>query len=436
LSARSTMDCPRCGQQPAGPRADDVTHNTLPANFYISTETFLEQLGDAVNGAWLRRHGAYIQVTVLLLSWQESDMKYADQEIARLQSVLEDPYHYTVENWKIPSVKPRQAATRKYLQFAEDYGASDSLLIVYYAGHARATSGQSPIWHSRADGGYELDSTAILSQLATPADDGDDAPDILLIQDCCHPLSAYRSQGKPSTAVVECLYSGGFESRVPIAGPESFTAGLTNELGRAFNSKTPITVTELHSRLIHRFEAKQSSIVYNNQNQPRMRDDGLVMTREDKITPSHTFLAPARPPRSIMLSLLPGPSRLQDDPVPSGDSGISSVSSWPVLYREWKSQARSKASKPQDVLFDIFYQTVRDGPEGTKKELIEQMDVHQVLSLSTHATHVLLTSGILGHSWKTAQCLRIDRRERSCCRCQKETDETMATVCDQTNTTV
>lgn len=184
---------------------------------------------------------------------------------------------------------------------------------------------------TRADGGYELDSTAIISQLATPADDGDDAPDILLIQDCCHPLSAYRSQGKPSTAVVECLYSGGFESRVPIAGPESFTAGLTNELGRAFNSKTPITVTELHSRLIRRFDAKQSSIVYNNQNQPRMRDDGLIMTKEDKITPLHTFLAPARPPRSIMLSPLPDPSRLQDDPVPSEDSGASSDSSWPKV---------------------------------------------------------------------------------------------------------
>lgn len=141
---------PGCGQPPAGWRADDVTHNTLPANYYISTGTFLRQLEDAVKGAWSRRPGAYTQVTVLLLSWQESDMKSADKEIARLQSVLKDLYHYTVENWKIPSIKPRQAATRKYLQFAEDYGASGSLLIVYYAGHARATSGQSPIWHSRS----------------------------------------------------------------------------------------------------------------------------------------------------------------------------------------------------------------------------------------------------------------------------------------------
>lgn len=144
------MDCPHCGQQPSGPRVDDVTHNTLPANFYISTKTFLKQLEDAVNGAWSRRPDAYTQVTVLLLSWQESDMKNADLEIARLQSVLEDLYHYTVENWKIPSVKPRQEATFKYLQFAKDYGASGSLLIVYYAGHARATPGQGPIWHSRS----------------------------------------------------------------------------------------------------------------------------------------------------------------------------------------------------------------------------------------------------------------------------------------------
>lgn len=84
-----------------------------------------------------------------MLSWEETDMKFGNKEITRLQSVLEDTYQYKVVNWKIPSDKPKHKTTRKYLDFAEEYGASSSLLILYYAGHAKSGDGQCPTWHSK-----------------------------------------------------------------------------------------------------------------------------------------------------------------------------------------------------------------------------------------------------------------------------------------------
>lgn len=177
-----------------------------------------------------------------------------------------------------------------------------------------------------------MDSTAIISQLASPADKGDEAPDVLIIQDCCHPLSGYKSRSDPNAAVVECLYSGGLDSKVPIAGPHSFTSGLLDELARAANDKTPLRVTELHSRLINRFQSKLPSTVCDRDDRVVMSRGQVVMTSDDKITPIHTFLAAAKPPRSISLSpLSPGTTGHENTAESSSSNQSSRRFSWPKV---------------------------------------------------------------------------------------------------------
>ncbi|KAK8106827.1 uncharacterized protein PG998_008840 [Apiospora kogelbergensis] len=289
----STMNCSNCGQRiGVGNTATTTTHDTSLVCYHITTEGWLGQLDGAVRSAWSKRRVQYSQVAVLMLSWEETDMKFGDKEITRLQSILEDTYRYKVVNWKIPSDKPKPKATRKYLDFAEEYGASDSLLILYYAGHAKSGDGQCPTWHS--------------------------------------------NRSDPTTAVVECLYSGGLDSKVPIAGPHSFTSGLLDELARAANLKMPLSVTELHSRLINRFQSKLPSTVCDRDDRVVMSRGQVVMTSENRITPLHTFLAAAKSPRSISLSpLSPSTTSHENANESDDDSGYSdecpSRSSWPKV---------------------------------------------------------------------------------------------------------
>jgi hypothetical protein len=58
-------------------------------------------------------------------------------------------YHYAVESWEIPHEKP---ATRLQVRLAEflKYDGPETLLIVYYAGHAIQDEqrNEPPVWVS------------------------------------------------------------------------------------------------------------------------------------------------------------------------------------------------------------------------------------------------------------------------------------------------
>lgn len=117
------------------------------------------------------------------------------------------------------------------------------------------------------EAGEEIDTSCIQPLLARARPT---SPDVLLLYDSCNSLWARPSNTKTSRAVVESLFAGGFESQVPIAGPGSFSASLMDELGIAARSNKPLSVVELHRRLICKLQ----------QSQPRVM-----------VTPSHLFLS-------------------------------------------------------------------------------------------------------------------------------------------------
>lgn len=140
-----------------------------------------------------------------------------------------------------------------------------------------------------SDDGEELDTGAI-QQLLTRA--REQSPDVLLLHDCCHPLSAHTSNQKESRAVVECIFAGGFESRVPISGPDSFTRALTEELSVAESNGEVISVVELHRRLICRLVNWQPRPLFDENDQLRKDKHGrTILTSESRVTPCHLFLS-------------------------------------------------------------------------------------------------------------------------------------------------
>ena len=124
------------------------THDVSVADEHIpGIETFAEDLQVAINAAWPTRHKSrYEKVHVLLLSW-DNDNLGVEYEIRRLQYVFTHLYRFDVEEFKIPRKTPGKATVARVSNFLES-DAAGSLLIVYYAGHARLShqTNEPPIW--------------------------------------------------------------------------------------------------------------------------------------------------------------------------------------------------------------------------------------------------------------------------------------------------
>ena len=102
-------------------------------------------LASAVNAGWSRRHEArYTRVEVLLLRWEDDDLGVVT-ELEALRHVFEDLYGYGVQSYEIPGEKPDKALKRRVLDFL-DFDEDGTLLVVYYAGHAKSQANEAPFW--------------------------------------------------------------------------------------------------------------------------------------------------------------------------------------------------------------------------------------------------------------------------------------------------
>ncbi|KAI0134586.1 hypothetical protein BJ170DRAFT_206258 [Xylariales sp. AK1849] len=301
------MACPNC-LWPLTNLSSEIaisstTHNTATADCHITTTDWLEQLGEAIHAVWPERFVRYSKVAVLMLSWEDGDIRDTSSEFVRLRKVFKDEFHYEVEEWPIPPKKSVGRLSARVQQFVDTYDKPDNLLIVYYAGHARRCepAGSFPVWRSKwkPDEGHEAD-TAAIYPLLTGTDD--DAPDALMLSDCCHALCAHYPNRKPARAVVETLCAGGFDSEVPIPGPDSFTTALIDELSNAAKSPFPVSVPELHKEIVRRLEPFRERAVWNKDNTRRRSPNGdPTFTKDIRRTPVHLLLSVNRPTRTIFL---------------------------------------------------------------------------------------------------------------------------------------
>ncbi|KAL8928174.1 MAG: hypothetical protein Q9208_001884 [Pyrenodesmia sp. 3 TL-2023] len=127
--------------------------------------------------AWQR--SPYTDVSVLLLRWAADNLGVID-EVLRLEKVLRERFHFSTEQWDIPSEEPEHELTAKMLEFCKGKKKND-LLILYYAGHG-AGGPEQCIWsatQSSAESPW-LNWHKIQGHLL--AHD----PDVLLILDCCY----------------------------------------------------------------------------------------------------------------------------------------------------------------------------------------------------------------------------------------------------------
>lgn len=89
---------------------------------------------------------------MLLISWQTEDPKLpVGREIGALREVLEDIYHYDVEEFHIPDSASHAAVSEKINVFVKvNNDNSSDLKIVYYAGHSLLSRNKELIWSTYA----------------------------------------------------------------------------------------------------------------------------------------------------------------------------------------------------------------------------------------------------------------------------------------------
>lgn len=144
------------------------------------------------------------------------------------------------------------------------------------------------------------------------------ASDVLLLCDCCH--AAPTDAGVTGRGVTEVLAACGFEAIAAEVGKDSFTNALTEELGTSWHA--PITIIELHCRLIQRLRNYKPGIAKDDSGK-RMYDknNNPIWERPRRRTPTYGMLTNEKRRRSIILTpLLP----LQTSPE-SGLTGLDDL---------------------------------------------------------------------------------------------------------------
>ncbi|KAI0148256.1 hypothetical protein F4776DRAFT_660428 [Hypoxylon sp. NC0597] len=286
---------------------DVISHDLFSSRYHTSYLGWFGTLTKAIEAAWPTRDvTSYSDVHVLMFSWAENDIPNLGREITRLESIFRDCYGYNTSQVTIPVSKADFRVRKVVDSFIEENDKPDNLLIVYYAGHARLGTYKDspPIWYSKNPVDKETVpsfDTANIQPVLTRAQD--DSPDVLLIYDCCHAAHSPPRKDKPSRAVVECLFAGGSESRVPTAGPDSFTAALTNELAIAAESRTPISVVNLHQRIMRRLQLwTPTPLFYENGTVRRDNNGNIILTKDNRATPVYMVLSTNEEPRTIFLA--------------------------------------------------------------------------------------------------------------------------------------
>ncbi|AEO69971.1 uncharacterized protein THITE_2120742 [Thermothielavioides terrestris NRRL 8126] len=126
------------------------SHDTTSAAYHVTQASFLLQLDLAVQASWAARHRSkYVDVKVLLMTWQSDDLG-VEREAQALLSVFRDLYRFDCEYWQIPDRDSAREATKKVIAHMERASSSpDNLFIFYYAGHASPNPhfpGGLPTW--------------------------------------------------------------------------------------------------------------------------------------------------------------------------------------------------------------------------------------------------------------------------------------------------
>ncbi|KAH7395585.1 hypothetical protein BKA64DRAFT_745783 [Cadophora sp. MPI-SDFR-AT-0126] len=291
-------DIPGDGFIRLAPKTHDIS---LAGEHIPDIARLAADLQTAVNAGWSRRHEIrYSKVHVLLLKWEDDDLG-VETELEDLRHVFSDLFNYGVDVFHIPSEKPDKALKRRVFDFLEHDG-EETLLILYYAGHARTSfqANEAPMWIANR----QLNSPSLPSGGIQSMFEEADAH-VLLLYDCCNSAAtAASSSNQRHKGVTEVIAACGYETIAPEVGEHSFSNALAEVLAAASKGK-PFSVAELHTKILTRLKCWTPSFVKDDKGKRKEDQAGrLLFERQPRRTPIYSIICETEPRRSIILAPL------------------------------------------------------------------------------------------------------------------------------------
>ncbi|KAK0106317.1 hypothetical protein ONS96_003955 [Cadophora gregata f. sp. sojae] len=325
------------------PRTHDISLSGahIPDIAYLAAD-----LQTAVNAGWAKRHEVrYGKVWVLLVRWEGDDLG-VEREVEDLRGVFGDLFNYGVDIFHIPNEKPDKALKRRVFDFLEHDG-EDTLLILYYAGHARSSNqaNEAPVWIANR----KVDSPSLPSGGIQSMFEEADA-DVLLLYDCCNSAATSAlSSNQRHKGVTEVIAACGYETIAPEVGEHSFSNALAEVLAAASKRK-PFSVAELHTKILTRLKCWTPSFVKDDNGKRKEDHAGrLLFERQPRRTPIYSIICETEPRRSIILAPLKSNARefeaSSSTPIHRSTGSVGPSS--PRMYSSANEHAR-KRKRPVD----------------------------------------------------------------------------------------
>ncbi|KAG6353630.1 hypothetical protein INS49_005338 [Diaporthe citri] len=183
----------------------------------------------------------YSQVQAVLIAWSENDVG-PEQELKDLRAVFEKDYQFSVSTFNIPNHGSSPGA-KLNLEIASlvdtKCNHSDSLVIIYYAGHCGPDKHGNAEWAAFETGGPTL-SWHITQQIPFAAHG-----DVLVLLDCCN--ASLLTRRTKDGGRFELLAASAKGAKTPIPGRKFFTRALIKELKK--HAAVGIDADELADRL-------------------------------------------------------------------------------------------------------------------------------------------------------------------------------------------
>ncbi|KAI1743999.1 hypothetical protein F4680DRAFT_408165 [Xylaria scruposa] len=276
-----------------------ATHDISRVNYHVKRlPDFAKALEDSAARAFPNRGSSqrYKKVYVLLLHWDSDDL-FVLPELEDLETCLQRDYEFETERFTIPSSNAHLDLMMKIGAMIRDHESLDTLLIVYYGGHARIDDARQSTWcASRNPDSPWLQWSAIQTLLERSLSD------TLILLDCC--AGAASAAFPTGNSITETISASSWDAIAPNPGRYSFTSTLLEVL-QEWKRKT-FSVAMLHAEILARLKHPRPERHNGNRFEARTTPVHFMMTANHK-APSIEL---CRIHNDILPSALPSASTL------------------------------------------------------------------------------------------------------------------------------
>ncbi|KAI1335103.1 hypothetical protein F5Y15DRAFT_256349 [Xylariaceae sp. FL0016] len=273
-------------------RTPSATHDVSRVNYHVKRlPEFARTLEESAVRAFPNQRSSqrYKKVHVLLLHWSSDDL-FVFPELEDLETCFRQDYNFETETFPIPSDNAHLDLMLKIGAMVKEQESTDTLIVVYYGGHARIDESRQSTWcATRSSDSPWLQWSAIQTLLERSLSD------VLILLDCC--AGAASATFPNGNSITETISASSWDAIAPNPGRYSFSNALIEVL-QEWKRRT-FSAAMLHAEVLARLKHPRPIMLNGKHFEARSTPVYFMMTANHK-APSIEFsrVSPAgtRPP--------------------------------------------------------------------------------------------------------------------------------------------